>query len=119
MVGLSSPSRMDKRVVRGSQTIALFHSSSRSAGADRFFLITESWVSKEIFGPKKTDYKSRGRFGIRRKQYAKLTTVLREGKTKEEKQQIKFAKIVSKVRSAGIVREDGKLRRKVMSDWAW
>jgi len=82
-------------------------------------IIAESWVSKERFGPKKVDIKGRGRSGIKRVPYARLNVLLKEGKTREEKEEAKFRKDLGMVRSAGMVREDGKLRRKVISDWTW
>ena len=81
--------------------------------------LAESWVSKEKFGPKKVDIKARGRLGIKRSPFARLNVLLKEGLTKERKLEIKFNKELGKVRSAGSVREDGKLRRKVISDWTW
>jgi len=65
------------------------------------------------------DIKGRGRRGLKRHPYARLNVLLKEGKTAEEKLIIKFKKDLGKVRSAGMVREDGKLRRKVISDWTW
>ena len=76
-------------------------------------------MSKGPFGPKRVDIKGRGRRGIKRHPYATLNVLLKEGQTKERKVEIKFNKELGMVRSAGMVREDGKLRRKVISDWAW
>jgi large subunit ribosomal protein L22 len=52
--------------------------------------------------------------------YVRLRLLLKEGKTKDELEDIRFKKTVNKLaRSAGTVREDGKLRRKVIAGWAW
>lgn len=76
-------------------------------------------MSKARFGPKQLDIKGRGRRGVKRHPYARINVLLKEGLTKERKLEIKFKKELGKVRSAGMVREDGKLRRKVISDWTW
>ena len=83
------------------------------------YRLAQSWVSKEKFGPKRVDIKGRGRSGIKRQPFARLNVLLKEGLTRERKLEIKFKKELGKVRSAGTVREDGKLRRKVISDWTW
>jgi large subunit ribosomal protein L22 len=45
--------------------------------------------------------------------------VLRPGLSKTEQREKAFGKQLDLVRSAGLVREDGVLRRKVTSGWAW
>jgi large subunit ribosomal protein L22 len=83
-------------------------------------LTAQSWVNKAVYGPKRVDIKGRGRHGIMRSMYCRLVVLLKEGKTEDELREIKFRKAVDKgARSAGLVREDGKLRRKVISGWAW
>jgi large subunit ribosomal protein L22 len=57
--------------------------------------------------------------GIKHHGSAKLYLVLREGKTKLEKQERQRESELRKIRSAGVVREDGVLRRKTISQWAW
>ncbi len=65
------------------------------------------------------DIKGRGRAGRIDKLSARLHVVLRHGMTQSEKTERRFKKELGLVRSAGLVREDGKLRRKVTSGWAW
>lgn len=68
---------------------------------------------------RRLDIKGRGRAGIKNHNYTKLYLRLREGKTLEEKEAKKFARELELVRSAGAVREDGVIRRKVISGWTW
>lgn len=50
---------------------------------------------------------------------ARLHLLLKEGQTQAEKETKRYQKELGRVRSAGVVREDGVLRRKVVSGWAW
>jgi large subunit ribosomal protein L22 len=68
---------------------------------------------------KRVDIKGRGRAGFKHHPTARLHVLLKEGKTKEEISERKFAKELGQVRSAGVVREDGVIRRKVISGWTW
>jgi large subunit ribosomal protein L22 len=82
--------------------------------------VAESWINKSVYGRKEVDIKGRGRHGTRRSPFATLHVRLAEGKTADQLDEIKFLKIVNKqARSAGLVREDQKLRRKVISGWNW
>jgi large subunit ribosomal protein L22 len=45
--------------------------------------------------------------------------LLKEGRSKAEQEERKYQKDMGRVRSAGIVREDGVIRRKVVSGWTW
>jgi large subunit ribosomal protein L22 len=65
------------------------------------------------------DIKGRGRIGIKHHPTARLHVVLKEGKTVDELLVQKRSKALGKVRSAGVVHENGKLRRKVISGWGW
>ena len=78
----------------------------------------ESWVSK---GRKlvRVDIKGRGRAGRKHHGSARLHLLLKEGQTQAEKESSKFQKELGRVKSAGVVREDGVLRRKVISGWTW
>lgn len=80
--------------------------------------IAESWVSK---GRKlvRVDIKGRGRAGRKHHGSARLHLLLKEGQTQAEKESSKFQKEMGRVKSAGVVREDGVLRRKVVSGWTW
>jgi large subunit ribosomal protein L22 len=77
----------------------------------------ESWVTK-AGSFKKLDMKGRGRMGIKVHKHSRLHMVLKEGKTYEEKVKEARAKVLSKVRSAGVVREDRPLIN-VAPVWAW
>lgn len=65
------------------------------------------------------DIKGRGRAGMKYHAFARLHVLLKEGKTRIEKEERKFQKELGLVRSAGVVREDGVLRRKITSGWGW
>ncbi|KAI9637284.1 putative 50S ribosomal protein L22 [Dioszegia hungarica] len=100
-------------------TLCLARDHALDKGLERGRLIVaESWTSK---GPKikRVDIKGRGRAGIKYHPLARLHVLLKEGKTRSEKDQRRFQKELGLVRSAGVVREDGVLRRKVVSGWAW
>ncbi|WWC90844.1 uncharacterized protein L201_005781 [Kwoniella dendrophila CBS 6074] len=100
-------------------TLALARDHAIDKNLDRSKLIVaETWVSK---GPKisRLDIKGRGKYGIKHHPQSKIHVLLKEGKTQQEKFEEKFQKDLRKVRSAGIVREDGKIRRKVVSGWTW
>ncbi|EIW67368.1 hypothetical protein TREMEDRAFT_33648, partial [Tremella mesenterica DSM 1558] len=81
-------------------------------------VVAQSWVSK---GPKirRIDIKGRARMGVKHHPTARLHILLNEGQTYDQVMARKWDKELNKVRSAGIVREDGKLRRKVISGWTW
>ena len=83
-------------------------------------IVGESWVSKGR-AQKRLDIKGRGKFGMKTLSSARLHVVLKEGLTKVEKAQKEFKKELGKVRGPGYagVREDGVLRRKVISGWTW
>ena len=83
-------------------------------------LSARAWINKAPSGPTRPDFKGRGRMGIIKQRNSRILFTLVEGKTPSEIQDIKFIKRADKLaRSAGVVREDMKLRRKVISDWAW
>jgi len=111
----------DKRAGRTwvKSTLALARDHAEAKGLDRErMVVAETWVSK---GPKiaRIDIKGRGRMGIKHHPSARIHFVLREGKTQAEKNAEQRKKVLGLVRSAGVVREDGKLRRKMNHGWAW
>jgi large subunit ribosomal protein L22 len=81
-------------------------------------MIAETWISK---GQKlvRADIRGRGRTGRKEHPSTRIHFLLKEGKTKLEQEERQFQKEMGRVRSAGVVREDGVLRRKVVSGWAW
>lgn len=111
----------DKRSARSwvKSTLALARDHAEAKGLKREKLVVaETWVSK---GPKiaRVDIKGRGRMGIKHHPSARIHFVLREGKTWAEKEEERKNKVLRRIKGAGIVREDGKLRRKSVSGWAW
>ncbi|RSH81423.1 hypothetical protein EHS25_006955 [Saitozyma podzolica] len=100
-------------------TLALARDHAMDKGLSRSKLVVaETWVSKGL-KIKRVDIKGRGRAGFKHHPTARLHVLLKEGKTKEEISQRKFTKELGQVRSAGVVREDGVIRRKVISGWTW
>ncbi|ORX38671.1 ribosomal protein L22/L17 [Kockovaella imperatae] len=82
--------------------------------------VSEAWVQKAKFGPKKIDIKGRGRYGIKIRPFSRLRFTLTEGMTPRQKEEIKFQKDIDRyARGAAIVREDTPLRRKITGNWAW
>lgn len=109
--------RAGRTWVKSTLALARDHAEAKGLRRDRL-VVAETFVSK---GPKvaRVDIKGRGRLGIKHHPTARIHFVLREGKTYEEKLAAERKKVLNKVRSAGIVREDGKIRRKFVSGWAW
>ncbi|BEI86031.1 hypothetical protein CcaverHIS002_0603180 [Cutaneotrichosporon cavernicola] len=112
-----SEKRAARTWVKSTLAFARDHAVARGLSRDRL-VVQEAWVSK---GKKegRLDIKGRGRMGIKHHPRARIHFILTEGKTWEEKRAAKDAKVIRQVRGAGMVREDGKLRRKMTSDWAW
>jgi large subunit ribosomal protein L22 len=67
---------------------------------------------------KRIDYRARGRFGIKIHPEAKMTVVLKEGKTIVELKQKAEERKLRKIVSAGYVREDVPLRN-MGPMWSW
>ncbi|WVN90163.1 uncharacterized protein L203_105399 [Cryptococcus depauperatus CBS 7841] len=103
--------------VKSTLALARDHAVDKNLKRDKL-VVAEAWVSK---GKKEAriDIKGRGRYGVKHHPSARIHFILREGKTSAEKQSDRYAKAISKVRSAGLVREDTPLRRKVISGWTW
>lgn len=109
--------RTGRTWVKSTLALARDHAEAKGLAREKL-VVAETWVSK---GPKiaRIDIKGRGRFGVKHHGSARIHFVLREGKTWAQKQEAERNKVLRKVRSAGIVREDGKLRRKTIDGWAW
>lgn len=100
-------------------TLALARDHAEAKGMDRSKLVvSQSWVSKGV-KVARLDIKGRGRMGIKHHPQARVHFLLKEGKTYQEKLADRRKKELAKVKSAGVVREDGKIRRKTVSGWAW
>ena len=81
--------------------------------------IAESWVTKGPNQFKRYDMKGRGRAGIKVHPHSRLHVVLKEGKTRAEQQVAERQRKLSKIMSAGLVREDVPIRRSPGASWAW
>jgi large subunit ribosomal protein L22 len=80
-------------------------------------LSAEAWVGKGQY-TKQIDIKGRGRYGIRTTRRARMTVVLKEGKTLEEKKANERAYKLKRIVSASHVRENKPLRNPGAM-WAW
>lgn len=78
----------------------------------------ESWVTKGPNSLKRLEPRGRAHFGIRVHPDSRMTVVLREGKTFDEKKNKAREKKLRAVRSAGVVREDVPLRNPAPM-WGW
>jgi large subunit ribosomal protein L22 len=109
--------RAGKTWVKSTLAFARDHALAKGLNAERL-VVAETWVSK---GRKvaRVDIKGRGRMGIKHHPSARIHFVLREGKTWEQKRAEERKKVLGLVRSAGMVREDGKIRRKMNHAWGW
>lgn len=109
--------RAGRTWVKSTLITARNHAMAKGLRRERL-VVAETWVAK---GEKiaRVDPKGRGRMGIKHHGKAKIFFVLKEGKTVAEKEDAKRRKVLSKVRSAGTIREDGKIRRKFNSGWGW
>jgi len=81
-------------------------------------IVAEAWVTKGPNFHKRLDIKGRGRHGIKVHPEAKLSVVLKEGKTLAELKQKAEARKLKKIVSAGYVREDVPLRN-MGPLWSW
>ena len=78
----------------------------------------EAWVTKGENFHKRLDIKGRGRMGVKVHPEAKMSVVLKEGKTViERKKQVEDRKL-KRIVAAGYVREDVPLRN-MGPMWAW
>lgn len=68
---------------------------------------------------KRIDIKGRARYGIKEHQEARLHFILREGKTRAELLEEKRKAMLSKIRSAGVVREERVIINAPTNGWRW
>ncbi|KAK7049530.1 hypothetical protein VNI00_005561 [Paramarasmius palmivorus] len=80
-------------------------------------IVSEAWVGKGQY-TKQIDIKGRGRYGIRTTRRARMTVVLKEGKTLEEKKAAERAYKMKRIVAASHVRENKPLRNPGAM-WAW
>lgn len=83
-----------------------------------FFNLAEAWVTKGENFHKRIDIKGRGRFGIKYHPEAKMSVVLREGKTVAELKKQAEDRKLRRIVSAGYAREDVPLRN-MGPMWSW
>lgn len=103
--------------VKSTLALARDHAVDKNLKRDKL-VVAESWVTK---GRKEAriDIKGRGKFGIKHHPSARIHLVIREGLTPSQKEEKQFKRDLGRVKSAGAVREDTPLRRKVVSGWTW
>ncbi|KAG6814172.1 hypothetical protein H0H92_000848 [Tricholoma furcatifolium] len=81
-------------------------------------VVAEAWVSKGPKGQRRLDIKGRGRMGFQTHPNSKLSVVLKEGKTVEEKKLEDRARRIRKIVSAAATREDRPIRNPSPT-WGW
>jgi large subunit ribosomal protein L22 len=83
-----------------------------------FVTVAEAWVNKGVQPPKRLEIQGRGHYGFRRSPRSRMTLVLKEGQTLEEKKAAERKRKLSRIISASIVRDDVPLRNP-SSTWGW
>ncbi|KAK0453632.1 mitochondrial 50S ribosomal protein L22 [Armillaria borealis] len=81
-------------------------------------VVAESWVSKGKHNRKRLEPKGRGHVGIQVHPQAKLSIVLKEGRTLEEQKAKEKAFKLKRIVSAAVTREDKPIRNPGAM-WAW
>jgi large subunit ribosomal protein L22 len=69
-------------------------------------VIGQSWVTKGPKQLKRIEFKGRSKMGIRQHPDSRLSVILQEGKTLEEKARLLRERKLNKIRSPGLLRED-------------
>jgi large subunit ribosomal protein L22 len=95
-----------------------FHHLSRVTWHGCPYAIAEAWVTKGPRSHKRLETRGRGKMGIRVHPDARLSVVLKEGKTRKELLEAERARKLKRIVSAGLVREDTPLRNP-RSMWTW
>jgi large subunit ribosomal protein L22 len=78
----------------------------------------EAWVTKGPRSHKRLEIKGRGKSGIRVHPDARLSVMLKEGKTRAQLLEEERVRKLKRIVSAGLVREDKPLRN-ARSMWTW
>ncbi|KXN86264.1 50S ribosomal protein L22, partial [Leucoagaricus sp. SymC.cos] len=81
-------------------------------------IVAEAWVTKGPHLPPRIEPRGRHHYGVRHHPNSKMTVVLREGKTVEEKRVQRREKILKRIVSAGVTRENVPLRNPAPT-WSW
>jgi large subunit ribosomal protein L22 len=115
-----SEKRASRRIMN---TLSLARDHAIAKGMDvTKMVVAEAWVGKGRT-IKKIEFKGRGRIGIRKSFYAKLSVILREGKSWETKQKEKLEeekKRVRRIGTAGVVRTNRPvINTHQRAGWQW
>lgn len=115
-----SPKRAAKRVL-STLALARDHAAAKGMEVPRL-VVSEAWVGKGIYLTR-TDIKGRARMGRKHHPQARLSVVLRYGKTYAEKETEKIALARKRVRAigtGGVVRTDQKVVNQFQRPgWGW
>ncbi|KAI9001441.1 ribosomal protein L22 [Trametes punicea] len=112
-----SEKRASKRI-KSMLVVAKSHAVKLKNLNEQKLVVAESWVTKGPHQFKRYDMKGRGRAGIKNHPHSRLHVVLREGKTRAELREEERARKLSRIVSAGLVREDVPIRNPGPT-WAW
>ena len=102
----------------GKLVVCKSDTSSEIHAPFQLFFSAEAWVTKGENFHKRLDIKGRGRHGVRIHPEAKMSVVLREGKTVAERKKQAEDRKLKRIVSAGYVREDVPLRN-MGPMWSW
>ncbi|KAF8524597.1 mitochondrial 50S ribosomal protein L22 [Hysterangium stoloniferum] len=86
--------------------VARSHATEKKKLDRSKLIVAESWVNKGKRRLKRLDIKGRGKMGLKVHPDSRMTVILREGKTEEEKKNLLFQRRLKKIRSPGLMRED-------------
>lgn len=115
-----SPKRAAKRVL-STLALARDHAAAKGMEVPRL-IVSEAWVGKGIYLTR-TDIKGRARMGRKHHPQARMSVVLRYGKTYAEKEMEKIETARKRVRAigtGGVVRTDQKVVNTFQRPaWAW
>ncbi|TBU49379.1 mitochondrial 50S ribosomal protein L22 [Dichomitus squalens] len=112
-----SEKRASKRI-KSMLVIAKSHAVKLKNLNEGRLVVAESWVTKGPNQIKRYDMKGRGRAGIKTHPHSRLHVLLKEGKTRAELRAEDRERKLSKIVSAGYVREDIPIRNPGAT-WAW
>lgn len=107
-----------KHLNRSKLIVCKFCCTAPTSLQANFVFVAEAWVGKGVQVPAQVEPRGRGHFGFRQHPCSRMTVVLREGKTLEEKKAGQRRKILKRIVSAGVTREDVPLRNPAPT-WTW
>lgn len=103
--------------VKSTLALAAQHAAIKGLDARRL-IVSQAWVAKGT-KLKRIDIKGRGRHGIKEHQFARMHILLEEGKTRDELRKDRMRRVLNRVRSPGVVREDRVLTHMRAGQWTW